>query len=58
MSAALYVTAGTELAKLISSSIELHKQGVLSEQQLNNIWSEVGVNVANAEKLWQQAGKS
>lgn len=57
MNPALYVTAGVELAKFVNSSVALYEQGVLTDKQLSDIWNAAGVNVANAEKLWEQAGK-
>lgn len=57
MNPALDVTAAIELAKFIQSSVALYQAGTLTDKQLSDIWHAAGVNVANAEKLWQQAGQ-
>lgn len=56
MNPALDVTAAIELAKFIQSSVALYQAGTLTEKQLSDIWNAAGINVANAEKLWKQAG--
>lgn len=56
MNPVLDVQAAISLAQFIQSSVAMYQAGTLTAQQLSDIWHTVGVNVANAEKMWQQSG--
>lgn len=53
------VSAGTEVVRevinLVTSAINLHKAGVLTDAQLAAIWAQVGVNVQQADDAWDAA---
>lgn len=58
MNPVLDVTAAIELAKFIQSSVALYQAGTLTDKQLSDVWHAAGINVANAEKLWKNAGSA
>ena len=58
MNPVLDVQAAISLAQFIQSTVAMYQAGTLTAQQLSDIWHTVGINVANAEKMWKDAGNA
>lgn len=44
-----------DVINLVTSAINLHSQGVLTDAQLSQIWAGVGVDVQAADDAWAAA---
>lgn len=51
-------SAVAAVVKLATDAWNLHSQGVLTDQQLSDIWAAVGVDVVNADAAWDAALKA
>ena len=52
---ALGESAISSVVKLVTDAFTLHKAGVLTDQQLSDVWAAVGVDVASADAAWDAA---
>lgn len=56
MNAAVYGSIALQLIKLVSESVELYRDGTITEDELKQRWSAVGVDFDSAVNLWKGLG--